>query len=239
MQIAESCEAGEGWCRALEGHVLHSVGRVEESETRFRDFIETAPDSIRCRYADATRLLGRWSWMEVRQNPRPPEIWTSWQDHPCGQRLTVSDTLWWLADPLYIVDGNDRWAEHIDRMLVARWRNEIQGPLPTQRWPHAALRHLPSPSGPDRPVPPHRLLRNKPPRAQISFRYPPAGRAGERASKKRAHPRLFPWAPAPRARWRGFAAFDASDAAHGCEQGDYHPLCSLRCLRRRPWLRTR
>jgi hypothetical protein len=36
-----------------------------------------------------------------------------------------------------------------------------------------------------------------------------------------------------------FAAFDASDAAHGCEQGDYHPLCSLRCLRRRPWLRTR
>ena len=30
------------------------------------------------------------------------------------------------------------------------------------------------------------------PRAQVSFRYPPAGGAGERASEKRAHPRFFP-----------------------------------------------
>ena len=137
MQIAESCEAEEGWCRALEGHVLHSVGRVQESETRFRQFIETTPDSVRCRYADATWLVGQWSFVEVRQNPRPPEIWTSWQDHPCGQRLTVSDTLWWLADPLYIVDGNDRWAEHVDRMLRTTWATQIIRSKPSQEWPRA------------------------------------------------------------------------------------------------------
>jgi sulfatase maturation enzyme AslB (radical SAM superfamily) len=36
-----------------------------------------------------------------------------------------------------------------------------------------------------------------------------------------------------------FAASNASDAAHGCEQGDYHPLCSNECPRHRLLLRTR
>ena len=107
------------------------------------------------------------------------------------------------------------------------------------------------------------LLRNKTRRRPVSFGFVRPAGAGERASEKQASgcpvssDFLRPAgpasgllrngltqvssrrAPAPRARWRGFAAIDASDTAHGCEQGDYHPLCSHRCLRRRPWLRTR
>ena len=39
--------------------------------------------------------------------------------------MAASDTLWWLADPLYVVDGNDRWAEHIDRNLKERSVTEV------------------------------------------------------------------------------------------------------------------
>ena len=133
MEIAQGCQASEGWCRALEGHALQSVGRVQEAEAHFRAFIEMAPDSVRCRYADATWLLGSWSYLDGRRTFSPPDVWSRWSERPCGERMAVADTLWWLADPLFIVEGNDRWAEHIDRSLKSRWYFEISDARPTQR----------------------------------------------------------------------------------------------------------
>ena len=127
MEIAQACQASEGWCRALEGHVLQSVGRVQEAGALFRAFVESAPDSVKCRNADATWLLGSWSYLDERRTMSPPEMWRRWSERQCAERMAASDTIWWLADPLFIVEGNDRWAEHINRALKAKWVLEIRG----------------------------------------------------------------------------------------------------------------
>jgi hypothetical protein len=131
MEIAESCEAPGWWCGALKGHVFQSVGRVRDAEDQFQSFIATAPDSIACWHQDATQLLGSWS---QRVLMTPPEEWEKeWSGRPCGQLMATSDTIWWLADPLYIVEGNDRWTEHVDRNLKARWYQEVDDARPSSR----------------------------------------------------------------------------------------------------------
>ncbi len=122
MGVAESCEAAAWWCDALRGHVYRAVERVQDAEASFRRSLSVAPDSIICRFSDATWLFGSWS---SRAHPvDPPEAWTEWSEQPCAVRAAVSDTIWWLADPLYVVEGNDRWEEQVDRSLAARWRLE-------------------------------------------------------------------------------------------------------------------
>ena len=118
MQIAEDCEAAAWWCAALTGHVYRSVERLQDAERSFRRSLAAAPDSIACRYPDATWLLGSWF---RRGAVDPPEAWENWSKQPCSVRTAVSDTIWWLADPLYVVEGNDRWVEQIDRHLRVRW----------------------------------------------------------------------------------------------------------------------
>jgi hypothetical protein len=117
------------------GHVLQGVGRVAEAETRFRSFVDAAPDSITCTYADATWLLGSWSWIKVRMSWGPPAVREEqWSNQPCEARMAASDTIWWLSDPLYVVEGNDRWSEHIDRNLKARSLSEIQDATAAAPW---------------------------------------------------------------------------------------------------------
>lgn len=126
FEIAQACEASEWWCEALLGHVYQAVGRVTEAEAHYRRFAESAPDSVICQSADASWLLGPWS---IQGGDSPPPTWEAdWSHRSCGARRAASDTIWWLSDPLFIVDGNDRWTEHIDRNLKGRFYSEIHRP---------------------------------------------------------------------------------------------------------------
>jgi len=130
MQVVEICEASEWWCEALRGHVYQGVERVAEAEASFRRFLEGAPDSVRCGFADGTWLLGPWSARESFSIP--PHTWEEeWSEQSCNARQVASDTIWWLSDPLYIVEGNDRWAEQVDRELMSRWYLEIRDAEPS------------------------------------------------------------------------------------------------------------
>lgn len=134
MTVAQKCLVANGWCDALEGYVLWSADQLREAEEHFTTFLDSAPDSVVCQLADATWLLGSWSWLETRWSISGPEAREPWAERPCQERLAVSDTIWWLADPLYIVDGNDRKIEHLDRSLKAAWYGDLHDGTVAQAW---------------------------------------------------------------------------------------------------------
>jgi len=140
MKVADSCAAAGWWCDALRGYVLHAEGKDTEADAVFRAALRAAPDSVACTWPDATWLLGSWT-------QRGSELSTvaahdSAADWSCAKRTAVSDTIWWLADPLYSVPGNDRWVEHLARYMETRFYDEIRRTHPGSLGPEKAQEHL-------------------------------------------------------------------------------------------------
>ncbi|MCG6957832.1 MAG: hypothetical protein LJF04_17720, partial [Gemmatimonadetes bacterium] len=65
----------------------------------------------------------------------PPKVRRDVRKWDCARIEAVSDTLWWLSDPLYDVPGNERWAAHVVRSLSARFAAEIRTSSPPERAP--------------------------------------------------------------------------------------------------------
>lgn len=128
MQLVQRCRASPWWCDALHGYALQKMGAPEDASRFLRKAMEEAPDSISCGYTDATWLLSDW---DTRQDPFTPpgsrEHAAAWD---CARREAVSDTIWWLSDPLYSVPGNERWGENVVRFLTARFQREIDEEKP-------------------------------------------------------------------------------------------------------------
>jgi hypothetical protein len=124
LKLAGDCAAAPWWCGALKGYVLHFLGRDIEADTVLRGALHAAPDSVACAWSDATWLLG-----ELDQRGSPQSTVDAHEragDWGCARRLAWSDSLWWLADPLYSVPGNDRWVEHVARAMSSRFSLEIR-----------------------------------------------------------------------------------------------------------------
>ena len=140
MGVVDGCRAAAWWCDALRAYVLHARGQDDEGEVVLDRALAAAPDSIACRYDDATWLLGRWSQRSARLSvPDAHEEAGKWD---CRRRRAVSDTIWWLADPLYTLPGNSRRLEHFARSLSARFYDEIRRSLPQSPGPSGYLDHL-------------------------------------------------------------------------------------------------
>lgn len=133
LVLAEQCQADAWWCDTLLGYVLHAQGRSGEAEPFFRRVMDTAPIPLRCSLGDGLWLLGEWSQERAAPFKLPPgrETTAEW---PCLDRLEVSDTLFWLGDPLYSVEGNERWVEHMARatgiFLYLQIRDLVRGGRP-------------------------------------------------------------------------------------------------------------
>lgn len=139
-QVADGCRAARWWCQALQGYVLDSDGRTRQAEPLLRAAMAGAPDSIRCVYTDATWLVGRWD--ERNTSLTPPDARRKSKSWSCARREAVSDTLWWWADPLFSVPGNERWAEHVVRSMSARFAAEIREASPPQPAPRGYADYL-------------------------------------------------------------------------------------------------
>jgi hypothetical protein len=133
LDLVESCAAEDWWCSALMGLVYHTAGRPDEAEEPFGRFLEGAPDSVRCDVADATWLLGRFP---TYRSPTkwPPAYFRAFERLDCAARLAWSDTIFWLADPLYVLEGNDRRSEYLARALQFRMYAEISEARPVAGW---------------------------------------------------------------------------------------------------------
>jgi hypothetical protein len=101
------------WCYALLGLALHASHDFVGAERAFERGLAAMPDSTRCRWIDTSPLLDGEAQKIVRRTP-------------CEQRATLDERLWWLADPLHSVDGNELRSEHFARRAFAvlhdRWR---------------------------------------------------------------------------------------------------------------------
>ncbi len=133
LQLLEECGAALWWCSALRGMVLQDAGRPTQAQIHFDSFAASAPDSIVCDVVDATWLLGEFELSQSGLNPIALEARRPWADRSCGERAEASRTLFWLADPLFIVDGNDRWTEYLSKVLVFRLSQEISDARPSAR----------------------------------------------------------------------------------------------------------
>jgi len=105
LRLARGCGgAALSWCSVLEGFALHGMRRYEMALKRFRRGLEAMDPEETRKWKDPSMLLdGRGS--DVLEDASDED---QWED--------VRARVWTLANPLYLVAGNDRESEH-----YARW----------------------------------------------------------------------------------------------------------------------
>ena len=105
VRLAGACGgAASSWCSALEGFALHGIGRYEAALEIFHRGLETMESEEARKWRDPSVLLdGKGS--DVLEDAADEDEWEA-----------ARARVWTLADPLYLVVGNDRESEH-----YARW----------------------------------------------------------------------------------------------------------------------
>lgn len=113
LEVARSCEASGWWCQGLEGVVLHGLGRVPEAEDRFREVLEALDEDERKEWLDPAlvtdmELAGRLADLEGEELERERE------------------RIWALSTPLFLLEGNAVWTEHLARRVLALTREDAR-----------------------------------------------------------------------------------------------------------------
>ncbi|HTR79729.1 MAG TPA: hypothetical protein VMH39_16550 [Gemmatimonadaceae bacterium] len=102
--VADACREPRGWCLELAGYAKARRGDVSGADSDFTRALAVLAPEERCAWADVGALLD--SAAAAR-----------YATLPCGsaQRMAFESRIWWLADPSWIVPGNDRRIEHLAR----------------------------------------------------------------------------------------------------------------------------
>tara|TARA_B100000809_G_scaffold46774_2_gene41227 strand:- start:29752 stop:31485 length:1734 start_codon:yes stop_codon:yes gene_type:complete len=119
LEAARSCGTAEPWwCAALEGFSLHGLGRYVEADRAFSIAIDRMDNEQSLRWR-----VPRWVMDDDGQNALKEAATSS------PEALdNLLERLWLLADPLYLVEGNDRKTSHYARWTVAKIREEAKNP---------------------------------------------------------------------------------------------------------------
>lgn len=116
---AGECGGAEPWwCRALEGFSLHGLGVHDAAERAFEGALSLM---------DAERRM-RWSVPRWPVDGDMRRLLDDARDDP-EALAAVLTRLWTLADPLYLVPGNDRRTEHFSRWTVSELRKSARNPF--------------------------------------------------------------------------------------------------------------
>lgn len=106
VTAARDCRAAQWWCDGLRGYALHAAGDYAASEAAFDTALDAMPHDARCKWTDIALLLTDSEREE-------------YQRLPCDARRAAEQRFWKLAQPSYVVRGNDRRTEHFSRVLLA------------------------------------------------------------------------------------------------------------------------
>ena len=109
VRLGRACGgAVSSWCSVLEGFALHGMGRYEAALELFRRGLETMESEEARKWRDPSVLL----------DGTGSDVLGDAADEAAdeGEWENVRARVWTLADPLYLVAGNDRESEH-----YARW----------------------------------------------------------------------------------------------------------------------
>lgn len=119
LEVARSCGTAEPWwCAALEGFSLHGLERYVEADRAFSIAIDRMDNEQALRWR-----VPRWVMDDDGQNALKEAATSS------SEALdNLLERLWLLADPLYLVEGNDRKTSHYARWTVAKIREEAKNP---------------------------------------------------------------------------------------------------------------
>ena len=116
LAVARTCAAPEpGWCEALRGLALHRLERFEDAERAFHRALEAMDAREAEEWLSAEPLLGRSDGSHLDRLE-------------AEARAAASRLLWFLADPYYLVRGNDRWTEHVSRHTGGRIMSRAHNP---------------------------------------------------------------------------------------------------------------
>jgi hypothetical protein len=123
LSAARTCAADLWWCKELEAFVLHLLGNVAESEGAFRTSLALMPPLERCFARDLLFLVDdstRQRYARVGASRYSFHQGRGYIENACDEWTEIETRFWWLADPLYLLPGNDRYTEHRSR-IVATW----------------------------------------------------------------------------------------------------------------------
>ncbi len=123
LVVAQNCRAEPWWCQALRGYAQHAAGDFEAAADGFTSALGAMSAERRCEWNDMSLLL--------RENLRK-----EYDELQCDDRDEFESLVWWLADPLYLVAGNERLTDHYTRLVLdeilsqsetvrrSRWRDD-------------------------------------------------------------------------------------------------------------------
>ena len=104
VDLAMECAAMDWWCDLLRGLAHQRRDMPAEAEAYFRAGLAAADPELACRLTGVGELL-------------TPRDRSGYDDLDCSARVGFEARFWWLADPMFSMPGNDRWAEHVHRRL--------------------------------------------------------------------------------------------------------------------------
>jgi hypothetical protein len=114
VHAARDCRSPEpGWCTALLGYALHGAGDFRGADSAFAAAVDEMQQRDRERWTDLSAIL------------EPGEIGGYRRLQP-EERAAFETRFWWLADPLWMVDGNDRRTEHFVRHVTDRLQDRAR-----------------------------------------------------------------------------------------------------------------
>ncbi len=117
--VAAACNgASPWWCAALEGLALHALGRTVDAEAAFRRALAGMEPERAHRWRVPRRAVDRDARriLDAAAAVSPDSL------------AAALARLWALADPLWILDGNDRRTEHYARWTVSEIRRRARNP---------------------------------------------------------------------------------------------------------------
>lgn len=122
LAAARACRVPGAWCERLEGLSLHALGRDSAAEIAFAGAERDVDPAARCRRDDLSTLLEGDAAADYAGLPCPGPA------HEVFERR-----FWWLADPLYLVPGNERLVEDRARRLTSELEADAATPYDL-RW---------------------------------------------------------------------------------------------------------
>lgn len=112
--LAQRCGGGESWwCTALIGMIRHEQGQWIEASEIFEQALAQMPASEAASWRAPTFLLDG-DGIDTFEG--------------AADKDAIEGRMWLLADPLYLVDGNDRKTEQYARQVLIRIRDEAVNP---------------------------------------------------------------------------------------------------------------
>lgn len=106
LAAAARCRAERWWCAALTGLALHVGERYADADTAFAAALAAMPEPQRCEWLDLAPLLDG----ALRDRAKRLD---------CAARADFDARLWWLAQPLYSLGGNDLRTGHFARLMMS------------------------------------------------------------------------------------------------------------------------